>query len=96
MLNLLGVKKLKIFSPSFSFRIFDSTGHTSVSPYYIRKYAVLFFTKLSRFNNKSKKNKTINEIEILIRDENHELVDFNNVWDMTLALTIYRKMLPHK
>jgi hypothetical protein len=29
MLNLLGVKKLKIFSPSFSLENFDSTGHTS-------------------------------------------------------------------
>jgi hypothetical protein len=43
-------------------------------------------TAVSRVNNR-----TINDIEILILDENHNYVDFNNVyWDMTLMLKILK------
>lgn len=99
MLNLLGIKKLKIFSPSFSLENYDSMGHTSGSLIHTVSVNVPSYSLLNYQNQSSTvsrvKNKTINELEILIRDENHELVDMNNVyWDMTLVLTIYRKMRP--
>ena len=47
-------------------------------------------TALSRL-----KNKTLNELEIQIRDENNNLIDFNNVyWDMSLILNIYKRFSP--
>jgi hypothetical protein len=42
---------------------------------------------LSRLNNK-----TINNLEIQLRDENSNYIDFNNIpWTLSLILNIYRK-----
>jgi hypothetical protein len=46
-------------------------------------------TAVSRVNNR-----TINDIEILILDENHNYVDFNVYWDMTLMLKILEDTRP--
>lgn len=99
MLNLLGVKKLKILSPSFSLENYDSAGNTSGSLIHtisvnLPSYSLIDYQSQSSTLSRVR-NKIINEIEIQIRDENNKLVDFNNVyWNVTLVLTIYRKMQP--
>jgi hypothetical protein len=75
---------------------YDSAGTlTVVDSYYFcghASYSLINYsnntTAVSRVNNR-----TINDIEILILDENHNYVDFNNVyWDMTLMLKILEKI----
>ena len=96
MLNLLGVKKLKIMSPSFSMDSHDSAGQTSGTllqtiPVTMPSYSLITYQNTSTVMNRLK-NKTINEIEIQIRDENNNLIDFNNVyWDMSIVLNIHRR-----
>lgn len=99
MLNLLGVKKLKIFSNSISLQNYDSNGHTSGSLLQTISVDVPSYSLLVYQNNhlalSRVLNKTINEIHIEIRDENHKLIDFNSVfWDLTIVLNIYRKFIP--
>ena len=99
MLNLLGVKKLKIFTNSISLANYDSNGHTSGSLLHTISVDVPSYSLLVYQNNHLAltrvMNKTINEIHIQIRDENHKLIDFNNVyWNLTIVLNIYRKFIP--
>lgn len=99
MLNLLGVKKLKIFSNNLSLENYDSNGHTSGSLIHTVSVDKPAYSMINYQNQHSAlsrvKNKVINEIEIEIRDENHKLIDFNNIyWDMTIVLNIYRKFTP--
>jgi hypothetical protein len=99
MLNLLGVKKLKVYSPSFSLENYDSTGHTSGTLVHTISVDVPSYSLINYQNTSGSvsrvRNKTVNDIEIIIRDENHGLIDFNNVyWDMTFVLKIYRRMQP--
>lgn len=99
MLNLLGVKKLKIMSPSFSMNNYDSAGQSNGSllqtiPVDVPSYSIITYQNQSSVMHLLK-NKTINEIEIQIRDENNNLIDFNNVyWDMTIVINIYRQAMP--
>lgn len=100
MLNLLGIKKLKIFINNLSLENYDSNGHTSGSLLYTISVDKPGYSLINYQNNHNNslsrvKNKVINEIEIEIKDENHNLIDFNNIyWDMTILLNIYRKFIP--
>lgn len=99
MMNLLGVKNLLIMSSSLSLENYDSKGHTNSSlihtiPVSQPAYSLIVYennhTSLSRV-----KNKTINEINIIIKDENDNFVDFNNTnWCMSIILNIYKKLNP--
>jgi hypothetical protein len=96
MLNLLGVKTIKIYSPNLSLQNYDSNGHTSGNLIHTLSvnqpsYSMIDYhnqhNALSRLNNK-----TINNLEIQLRDENSNYIDFNNIpWTLSLILNIYRK-----
>lgn len=99
MLNLLGIKKLRILSSSLSLENYDSSGHTSsnlLQTISVDKPAYSLLTFQNTSNALSRlKNKILNEIEIQIRDENNNLVDFNNVyWTISLVLNVHRKINP--
>lgn len=99
MMNLLGVKKLKVFLNNLSLENYDSKGHTSGSLLHTVSVDKPAYSMINYQNQNSAlsrvKNKVINEIEIEIRDENNKLIDFNNIyWDMTILLNIYRKYTP--
>lgn len=98
-MNMLGVKKLKILSPSFFLHNFDSHIHTS--PHLLHTIPVtqppysLECYQNPHINLMHIKNRSIDTLYIRITDENNNLVDFNNAhWCMTLCLSICRKYIP--
>jgi hypothetical protein len=99
MMNLLGIKKLKIMSSSFSMDNYDSAGQMNGSllqtiPVDMPSYSIITYQNTSNVMNRLR-NKTINEIVIEIRDEDGYLIDFNNVyWNMSIVMNIYRRALP--
>ena len=97
LLNLLGVKKLKLYSEAFAISSLDSTENATTNlidtiPNYSHSYGLLTHTNNDGIYGKLKK-KFINQIDIQIKDENSNYINFNNTqWSLTLALIIYRKI----
>jgi len=96
-LNLLGIKKLKIFCPQFSNNNLDSTGYstTSLLTTIINDQAP--FGQINYYNNTGEysgrlKVFEMNVIEIRITDEFGASINFNNCdWNMTFVLNLYKK-----
>lgn len=96
-LNLLGIKKLKIFCPQFSNNNLDSTGYstTSLLTTIINDQAP--FGQINYYNNTGEysgrlKVFEMNIIEIRITDEFGASINFNNCdWSMTFVLNLYKK-----
>lgn len=98
LLNLLGVKKIKI-KTNLSLHNYDSNGHTSGNLLHTLSVNKPSYSLIDYQNNHLGLNrifnKIINEIHIEMRDENNNLIDFNNTyWTLTLILNIYRKFNP--
>jgi hypothetical protein len=97
LLNLLGVKKLKLYSEAFSILSLDSTENATTNlidtiPNYSQSYGLLTHSNNDGIYGKLKK-KLINQIDIQIKDEFSNYINFNNTnWSITLALIIYRKV----
>ena len=95
-LNLLGPIKLKIFCDSFSVSSYDSTNYSTnnlIDTININtaSYNLLSFENITGEYGLLKK-KDINIIDIQIKDENDNYINFNNIdWSITLALIIYRR-----
>lgn len=99
MMNLLGVKNLLIMSSSFSLENHDSKGNTNSSLIHTVSVNQPSYSLIIYQNNNTSssrvRNKIINEIDIMIKDENNNFVDFNNTnWCMSIILNIYRILTP--
>ena len=97
LLNLLGIKKLKISSNALGINSLDSKSsitNTLIDTLGVNTpaYGLLTYDNQQAIYSKLKQ-KTINQIDIQIKDENNSYVNFNNTdWSITLALIIYRKL----
>ena len=97
LLNLLGIKKIKIFSNSLGINSLDSKSsitNTLIDTLGVNTpaYGLLTYDNQQAIYSKLKQ-KIINQIDIQIKDENNEFINFNNTdWSVTLALIIYRKL----
>ena len=96
-LNLLGIKKLKIFCPQFSNNNLDSTRYatTSLLTTIINDQAP--FGQINYYNNTGEysgrlKVFEMNVIDIRITDEYGASINFNNCdWSMTFVLNLYKQ-----
>lgn len=96
-LNLLGIKKLKIFCPQFSNNNLDSTKYatTSLLTTIINDQAP--FGQINYYNNTGEysgrlKVFEMNIIDIRITDEYGASINFNNCdWSMTFVLNLYKQ-----
>lgn len=98
MMNLIGVKKIKILSYALSNNGIDSNtlGENSLlQTVSVNQPAYNLITWSNQSPNYSKlKQREINEIDIQLRDENDALIDFNGInWSLTIVLNIYRKFV---
>lgn len=97
LLNLLGAKKLKISSLVFSNNGSDTTNYATsniISTLSVDapSYGLIVYNNLSDAYGRLKVRR-IDNIDIQIRDEYGNLINFNNTdWSITLALLIYRKV----
>ena len=97
-LNLLGIKKLKIFSNAFGITAFDSKGlgaNTLLDCICVDEasYGLISYTNTQGSYSKLKR-RNINQIDIQIKDENNNLINFNNAsWSISLCLIVYRDYL---
>lgn len=97
LLNLLGAKKLKISSLVFSNNGSDTTNYATsniISTLSVDapSYGLIVYNNLSDAYGRLKV-RHIDNIDIQIRDEYGNLINFNNTdWSITLALLIYRKV----
>ena len=97
LLNLLGIKKLKIYSNALGINSLDSKSsitNTLIDTLGVNTpaYGLLTYDNQQAIYSKLKQ-KTINQIDIQIKDEKNDYVNFNNTdWSITLALIIYRKL----
>jgi len=97
LLNLLGPKKLKISSLTFSNNSSDTTNYatsniiTTVSVD-APSYGLIIYNNLSD-NYGRLKVRRIDNIDIQIKDEYGNFINFNNTdWSITLVLLIYREI----
>lgn len=96
-LNLLGIKKLKIFCPQLSSYNLDTTiyGMSDLILTVINDQPP--FGQINYYNNSGDISSKLrafdfNTIEIRITDEFGQLINFNNAdWSMTLALNTFRR-----
>lgn len=96
--NLLGPLKLKISSGSISIDNIDSTNNGSTLntlieiPVSSANFGLILYSNVSNIHS-TLNQKTLNGIDILVKDNDNNLVDFNNI-DFTLSflLKIYYKI----
>ena len=97
LLNLLGIKKIKIYSNALGINSLDSKSsitNTLIDTLGVNTpaYGLLTYDNQQAIYSKLKQ-KIINQIDIQIKDENNAFINFNNTdWSITLALIIYRKL----
>lgn len=95
-LNLLGIKKLKIFCPQFSNSNLDSTNYSTTSLVSTIINDQPPFGQINYYNNSGENGSKLkvfemNNIDIRITDEFGIPVNFNNCdWSMTFILTTFR------
>jgi hypothetical protein len=97
LFDLLGIKKLKIFSTNISVDSVDSVGNATsnlLCTISVNQpgFNMIIYSNIDGLYSHIR-NKYISTIDITIKDENGNLVNFNNVgWTLTLNLIIYRKI----
>ena len=97
LFDLLGIKKLKIYSTNISVDSVDSVGNATnnlLCTISVNQpgFNMLIYSNIDGLYSHIR-NKYISTIDITITDENGNLVNFNSVgWTMTLNLIIYRKI----
>jgi hypothetical protein len=97
LLNLLGIKKIKIYSNALGINSLDSKSsitNTLIDTLGVNTpaYGLLTYDNQQAIYSKLKQ-KTINQIDIQIKDENNTYINYNNTdWYITLALIIYRRL----
>ena len=95
-LNLLGPKKIKIFSNSLPTSNYDSAGGSCLISF---SQNTPMFDLLTYENATGHKNilrtSIVNNIDFLLTDEYNEPLDFNNNnWDITIRLAVFRYYMP--
>jgi hypothetical protein len=96
-LNLLGIKKLKIFCPQFSNNNLDSTKYATTSLLTTIINDQPPFGQINYYNNTGEysgrlKVFEMNVIDIRITDEYGASINFNNCdWSMTFVLNLYKQ-----
>lgn len=96
-LNLLGIKKLKIFCPQFSNNNLDSTKYATTSLLTTIINDQPPFGQINYYNNTGEysgrlKVFEMNIIDIRITDEYGASINFNNCdWSMTFVLNLYKQ-----
>lgn len=97
LFDLLGIKKLKIYSTNISVDSVDSVGNATnnlLCTISVNQpgFNMLIYSNIDGLYSHIR-NKYISTIDITIKDENGNFVNFNNVgWTLTLNLIIYRKI----
>ena len=97
LFDLLGIKKLKIFSTNISVDSVDSVGNATsnlLCTISVNQpgFNMIIYSNIDGLYSHIR-NKYISTIDITIKDENGNFVNFNNVgWTLTLNLIIYRKI----
>lgn len=98
LFNLLGQKKLKIYSSNLAIDSYDSVGNQtnnlictmSVNQPY---FGMLLYNNLDGVYGHSK-TKYLSTIDIQIKDELNNYINFNGInWTMTIVLILYKKMV---
>jgi len=96
-LNLLGIKKLKIFCPQFSSSNLDTTNYATTTLISTVINDQPPWGQINYYNNTGETGSKLkvfemNNIDIRITDEYGALVNFNNCdWTMTFILSTFRK-----
>jgi hypothetical protein len=96
-LNLLGIKLLKIFSNTLAVESYDSKNISTSTlidsvPNYSASYQLLTHSNPNGLFGKMR-SKRIQQIDIQIKDENDNFINFNNIdWTLCLAIVIYRRI----
>lgn len=96
-LNLLGIKKLKIFCPQFSSSNLDTTNYATTTLISTVINDQPPWGQINYYNNTGETGSKLrvfemNNIDIRITDEYGALVNFNNCdWSMTFVLSTFRK-----
>ena len=96
-LNLIGIKRLSIYSNALSNDSLDSNNLSNSSliqsiPINISSFYLLSYQN-SNLNYGKIQQKFINEIDIKILDENNSFIDFGNIdWTITLQILITKKL----
>jgi hypothetical protein len=97
LFDLLGIKKLKIYSTNISVDSVDSVGNATnnlLGTISVNQpgFNLLIYSNIDGLYSHIR-NKYLSTIDITIKDELGNLVNFNNVgWTLTLNLIIYRKI----
>jgi hypothetical protein len=97
LLNLLGIKKLKIYSEALGIYSLDSKNYSTSTlidtiNVNVPAYGLILHENQQAIYSRLKK-KTINQIDIQIKDEYSNFINMNNTdWSITLALIIYRRV----
>lgn len=96
-LNLLGIKKLKIYCPQFSSSNLDTAGYATTTLISTVINDQPPWGQINYYNNNGESGSKLrvfemNNIDIRITDEYGALVNFNNCdWSMTFILNAFRK-----
>ena len=97
LFNLLGQKKLKIYSSNLAVDSFDSVNNATNNLLCTISVNVPGFDLLVYANidgvYSHMRNRYVSTIDIQIKDELGNLINFNNInWTMTINLILYRKL----
>ena len=91
-INLLGPLKLLIYSQAFHIDNISSLGNNNCLleiPITAPNFGLIQYNNTSNIHNISQQ-KTLNNIDIIIKDDNNQLIKFNNQnWSITILLKIY-------
>lgn len=96
-LNLLGIKKLKIYCPQFSSSNLDTTNYATTTLISTVINDQPPWGQINYYNNTGESGSKLrvfemNNIDIRVTDEYGALVNFNNCdWSMTFVLSTFRK-----
>lgn len=96
-LNLLGIKKLKIYCPQFSSSNLDTTNYATTTLISTVINDQPPWGQINYYNNTGEAGSKLrvfemNNIDIRVTDEYGSLVNFNNCdWSMTFVLSTFRK-----
>ena len=96
-LNLIGIKKIKIFSDTFGVSSIDSKQYQTCNLLDTFNVDVPAYSLILHSNSDGTygriNKKVINQIDIQLKDETNQFINFNNVdFSITMCLIIYRKL----
>lgn len=97
LFNLIGIKKLKIYSQNLAIDSYDSVDSSTNNlietiSVYVPGFSLVVYNNIDSTYGHLKTS-YLNSIDIMIKDENGNLVNFNGIhWSMTIVLIVYKKL----